>query len=488
MSVRIRVLTYLTALTGIALAVAGSTAFAIERARLDNEIGTDLTLRADDLHTLVAEGDPVTGATFVDAESILREAMRRVVASPTESAVALLAGEARFVPGGDEILRLETDDALLAAATDAATSGTVAVQSLTTEQADYRFLAVPIADATGAVQGVMVYAADHGAIMSALVDTFEVYVVVALISLAAIAVFGYVTVGRLLEPIRLLDQTARRISTTDLSDRIPIVGNDDLARLSETVNQMLDRIERAFSDQSQLLDDASHELRTPLTIVRNRLELLEPRDSEAVVAARDELLDEVTRMSRLVDDLVTLAKADRPEFLRLAPVDLAELTDVALSRASQLGPRIWTTEAIAEGVVEADAERLTQAWLQLSANAVRFSEPGTAITLGSEVRVTVDGVPEFRLWVRDEGIGIAHEDIERIRSRFGRVDTRVDGTGLGLPIVTAIAEAHEGRLDIESTPGRGSTFSIVAPAYAPRHEEPAPASPWDDPAAEGARA
>ncbi|WNM26939.1 HAMP domain-containing sensor histidine kinase [Demequina capsici] len=485
-SVRVRVLVYLSVLTGVALAVAGTTAFVIERARLDREITEDLVLRANDLQSLVADGDPVTGEAFTDAESILREAMRRVVATPTESAVALIDGTPRFVPGGSDVLRLDADQELLTDASAAAASGTLNVRALTTAQADYRYLAVPVVSDSGDVQGIVIYGVDRGATVAALQDTFRVYAMVGLLSLVAITGFGYVTVGRLLEPIRLLDATARRISTSDLSERIPIVGDDDLARLSETVNQMLDRIERAFSEQSRMLDDASHELRTPLTIMRNRLELVEPRDPDSVVSTRDDLLGEVTRMSRLVDDLVTLAKADRPEFLRLDAVDLAELTELAHARAETLGPRRWKLDAVAEGVVEADRERLTQAWLQLSANALRFSEPGTLVALGSSIGVNDAGVPEVRLWVRDEGVGIAAEDMDRIRSRFGRAGDDRDGAGLGIPIVSAIVAAHEGRLDIESRPGAGSTFTMTLPAYAPRAKDPALSSPWADDAVEEA--
>ena len=476
-SVRMRVLIYLTVLTAVALAVAGTTAYVIERSRIDARIEADLALRAAGLSGVAAEVDPATGEPYLDAEAILREEIRRVVATPTEGAVALIAGVPRFIPRGEDVLRPEQDAELLTAAL-AVAGGTPEVRAITTDRADYRYVSMPAVDASGALQGVVVYAVDRGAMIAEVTDTFRVYALVALLSLMAISGFGYFTVGRLLEPIRLLDSTARRISTTDLSERIPIVGDDDLARLSHTVNQMLDRIERAFSEQSRILDDASHELRTPLTIMRNRLELLEPRDPDAVVTSRDDLLDEVQRMSRLVDDLVTLAKADRPEFLALAPVDLSELTELALARARALGLRAWTLDAVAEGTIEADAERLVQAWLQLSANAVKFSDDGSAIALGSSVKVDDDGTARVRLWVRDHGIGISEADIETVLSRFGRVDATVEGAGLGLPIVTAVAAAHDGVLDVRSELGHGSTFSIVIPAYSPQESPVVPQSPW----------
>lgn len=475
-SVRVRVLIYLTVLTAVALAVAGTTAYVIERSRIDARIETDLALRAAGLSGVAAESDPATGEPYTDAEAVLREEIRRVVATPTEGAVALIDGVPRFIPRGDDVLRPDQDDGLLTAALAAAEEDPQ-VRAITTDRADYRYVSMPAVDAAGELQGVVVYAVDRGAMVAEVTDTFRVYAMVAALSLVTISGLGYFTVGRLLEPIRLLDSTAQRISTTDLTERIPIVGDDDLARLSHTVNQMLDRIERAFSEQSRMLDDASHELRTPLTILRNRLELLEPRDSDAVVAARDELLDEVSRMARLVDDLVILAKADRPEFLLLAPVDLAALTHVALARAQALDNREWTVDAVAEATVEADGERLVQAWLQLCANAVKFSPDDCRVALGSSIAVDEDGIARVRMWVRDQGVGISPEHIETVLSRFGRVDPTRDGAGLGLPIVSAVAEAHGGELDIRSEPGHGSTFTIIVPAYSPSGAEVRPSSP-----------
>jgi signal transduction histidine kinase len=273
-------------------------------------------------------------------------------------------------------------------------------------------------------------------------------------------VVGWVVAGRLLAPLRLLGATAQRITDSDLTDRIPTSGDDDVSELTRTVNAMLDRLETAFDSQRQLLDDAGHELRTPLTILRGHLELLDPTDVADTAATRALALDEVDRMHRLVEDLVTLAKAERPDFVRLAPVDVGRLTDDVLDKARTLGERRWSIDQRAEANVLLDAQRITQALLQLAANAVKFSDEGTTVALGSAVR---EG--RVRLWVRDEGQGISPEDAGRIFERFarGHGGRGVEGSGLGLPIVRAIAEAHGGTIRLDSRPGRGSTFTLDLP-------------------------
>lgn len=439
------------------LAVAGVTAYLIERTRLDNDITDGLRIRTVAFVELAQAPDPTTGAPFASSEDLMRETMIRVVASPTESAVAHLGATPLFVPSDPQRLRLEEDQQLLQIAADNATE-TVMVRTAVTDKAEYRYTAVPIIEPDGDVVGVFTIATDRGVRVAELDETFRVYALVALVALAMISVFAWTTVGRMLQPISVLHSKAKRISEYALSERIPVTGHDDLARLTRTVNGMLDRLERAFADQRHLLDDASHELRTPLAIIRTNLELLEPRDPADVERVQQELLDEVNLMSRLVDDLVTLAKADRPEFVMREDADLADLTTTTFSRARALGERDWQLDEVGTGVVHVDAQRITQAWLQLAANAVKFSDPGTAIGIGSRVIRQ-----EVHLWVRDEGYGIAPEDQERVLERFSRVDATAEGAGLGLPIVNAIAAAHGGRLVVQSTLGQGSTFTLVVP-------------------------
>ena len=180
-------------------------------------------------------------------------------------------------------------------------------------------------------------------------------------------------------------------------------------------------------------------------------------------------LDELDRMNRYVNELILLAKSERPDFLRFGAVDLAELTEGMRVRATALEPeRTWQVEDVAHSVIEADSDRLNQAWLNLVSNAVQHTSPGGVIALGSTV---VDG--HARLWVRDDGPGVSVAEQDHIFERFGRGgDTqtrRNEGTGLGLAIVNAIARAHGGWAYVDSRPGQGARFTITIPV-APRGE------------------
>ena len=236
---------------------------------------------------------------------------------------------------------------------------------------------------------------------------------------------------------------------------------------------MLERLDAGFSAQRQFLDDAGHELKTPLTVLRGHLELLDPDDPEEVRETRDLLLSESDRMSRLVGDLIVLAKSRRPDFLTPAPVDLATLTPTLLATARGLGDRDWQLDEVADGTVVVDEQRITQAVLQLADNAVKHTVPGDTVAIGS---ARDRGV--LRLWVRDTGPGVPEHHRDAVFERFGRGDVRPgdEGFGLGLSIVRAIAEAHGGTVTVtDARPGGtppGARFELVLPAT------PEETSPW----------
>jgi signal transduction histidine kinase len=239
-------------------------------------------------------------------------------------------------------------------------------------------------------------------------------------------------------------------------------GSDEIAELGRTFNGMLDRLEIAFAGQKEFLTDVSHELRTPITVIRGNLETLgdSPAEREEAIAV---IQDELDRMSRYVDDLLLLTKAPRPDFLRLGPIDIDLFTHDLFAKARSLGDRDWRLDGTGVGIVIADQHRLTQAVMNLADNAVRHTRDGDSIWLGSSLVGDT-----ARLWVRDEGPGVHAADADRIFDRFARGhDSRReqgDGAGLGLSIVRAIAEAHGGRVELDSRPGMGSTFTIVLPA------------------------
>ncbi len=157
-------------------------------------------------------------------------------------------------------------------------------------------------------------------------ETVRDLVLVSLASLALAGLASWVVAGRILRPVRLVRQTAAEISEQDLTRRIPVEGSDEISGMAATFNAMLDRLEDAFAAQRRFVDDAGHELRTPITVVRGHLELMgdDPVEREQTIALVTQELD---RMARIVTDLLALAKADRPDFVRLGePVDMAQLT------------------------------------------------------------------------------------------------------------------------------------------------------------------
>jgi signal transduction histidine kinase len=293
--------------------------------------------------------------------------------------------------------------------------------------------------------------------------------IVALVAVVALVLAGlasWLVAGRVLEPVRLVRQTAEQISESDLRRRIPVTGHDDVARLASTFNRMLDRLERAFATQRQFVDDAGHELRTPITVVRGHLELLDddPADRQR---ALDLVMDELDRMNRIVDDLLLLAKAERPDFLRLGDVVVPELIVDVVAKARALGPRRWAIDEMADVVVLADEQRLTQALMQLAANAVQHTVAEDRIGVGSRVEHG-----RLLLWVSDHGTGVGAADHERIFERFQRAaGSKREGAGLGLAIVRSIAHAHGGEVRLESDTGRGATFTLDLPLHLVDHRE-----------------
>ncbi|WP_253908470.1 sensor histidine kinase [Arthrobacter sp. H41] len=468
-TVRSRVLGAVLMLSALGLLVAGTTAYALERANLNAQMDDSLARSFGEFETLLDTGiDPATRAGFVEAEQLVYLVMQRTLPAPHEGMMGVRDGQAILVANESVNVRLEDDPELISAVAGQAGSPTVRISTFTTSSATYRALTVPVQLAQDPQPTVFVLAFDTHAERSQLNQTFGTFALISLGTLLLIGVVGWLLVGNLLQPVRRLRNTARQISDSDLSQRIAVTGNDDLSDLSRTFNAMLDRLEGSFTSQRQLLDDVGHELRTPITIVQGHLELQDSSDRADVDAVRGVALDELGRMRFLVDDLVTLAGSSRPDFVRAEPSDIGRLTDEVLDKARGLGNRRWAVDSRAEGFFRIDERRITQAWLQLAANAVKFSAEGSTVTLGS--RLEPEGL---RLWLRDEGVGIPRADRQRIFERFtrGANSKRAEGSGLGLTIVEAIVRAHGGIVELESAPGSGSTFILNFP-HAPVAAQP----------------
>ncbi len=473
LTVRARILAAVLVLSALALAAAGGTAWALQRARVDLSIDDTLRRTVTELRTLAETGvDPDTGEPFRDSDRLLYTMMSREVPATNEGMIAFIRDNLRYRT--QEIgVPLALDPEFVHAVADSWQSDEVRIDTLRTAEREYRYATVPV-QVGDSTPGAMVLAFDRGAEQAQVGDTFRTYAIVAVASLLLLAVVAWVLSGRLLRPLRTLRATAEQISETDLSRRIPVGGHDDLSDLARTFNDMLARLETSFRSQRQLLDDAGHELRTPITIVRGHLELMDPTDAQDAGETRELALRELDRMHRLADDLVMLAKSEAPDFVRTEPTHVGTLLDHVLDQARQLGDRRWRVSERVEAVAELDQQRVTQALLQLAANAVKFSDDGSTVCLGA-------GIHECRvaLWVQDEGIGIPPDEQDRVFDRFAQVagphGHPGTGSGLGLSIVAAIAGAHGGTVTVSSEPGVGSRFTLLLPA--PGVE---PAQPTDD--------
>ncbi|WP_158277155.1 sensor histidine kinase [Serinibacter arcticus] len=457
-SIRARILLALVGLSAVALGAAGATLYGIERDRLEERMDDSLARTVAEVRAIAENDvDPATGAPFASAEDLLYFALQRYVPSDNEAAFSVGAtGVLQY----SELNRLrpDTDGELVGSLAGAAERTDVAIERLRTATADYRYVVLPV-QVGETPPAALVVVFDRTAELATLTPTFRLYTLIAAIALLGIAVAGWLIVEKILEPLRLLRRTAQEIGSGDLERRIPVVGNDDLADMSVTINDMLARLEGAFTAQQQLLDDVGHELRTPLTVVRGHLELMDPDDVADATATRTLALDELDRMYHLVDDLMTIARVDRPDFVSPRACDVAGLTDDVLAKARSLGERRWRLDALAEGEARLDPQRITQALLQLASNAVRYSADGSTVGVGSAWNGS-----DLELWVRDEGIGIAEDEQELVLERFARGrGATTDSTGLGLAIVSSIARAHGGEVRIVSAPGRGTTVTIVVP-------------------------
>lgn len=462
--VRVRLTVLFVLMTVAALVLSGVTAYLLQRASVHERIENALERTVTELNLLSQNGVvPDTGKPISSASELIEVAMVRTLPVRNEGLLGLENGKATLGAAEAVELRLEEDPELVAWALEREDSDVVRVSTVTTQEATYRAAVVPVGGTAPADRGALLVAFDVEAEIDELQETYSGYALAAGVSSLLVVLLAWIVLRRVFAPLDQLGATVRTITERDLARRVPVTGHDDVAQLGTGVNEMLERLEAAFASQRQLLDDVGHELRTPITIVQGNLEVMDPEDSEDVRESMDISLDELQRMRRLVDDLVLLAKTARPDFVSPEPVDVAVLTSSVLDKASQLGEREWLLESTAETTALLDVQRITQAWLQLASNAVRYSEDGTRVQLGTAVEGRT-----LRLWVRDQGIGVAPEDRERIFERFGRgASTRQEGSGLGLTIVSAIAAAHGGRVTLESVEGTGSVFTMEIPLRTP---------------------
>ncbi|WP_225859601.1 sensor histidine kinase [Streptomyces albicerus] len=481
-SARVRILLWLLLVMAVAFAAVATTTRSILLRDVDTRVNGLLAQETGEFANFEERGvDPETGRPFTDPGRLLRVFLERQYADPDEELMGLLAGPEGANPAKivqDREIPVELPLHRDTAARRAIFQSTESTGTLHRAAGEIRWAKVAVARSGGEPEAAFVVAFHPGREQDRADEVFRILLAICGVALLMTTGIGWVVAGRILKPVRLVRTAAAQLTGQDLTRRIPVHGHDDIAALAETFNAMLDRLERAFAAQREFVDDAGHELRTPITIVRGHLELMgdDPAEREETVRL---VTDELDRMSRIVEDLLLLAKAERPDFVRPEPVQLAELTADVFVKARTLGDRRWELAEVADGEARLDPQRITQAMVQLAQNAVQHTVPGQSVRIGSRLVGAYGGHGghggHIELYVADSGPGVQPQDVEVIFERFrrgtARRGTRGSGAGLGLSIVRAIAEGHGGgQVRLRETEGGGATFVIVldsAPALLP---------------------
>ncbi len=311
--------------------------------------------------------------------------------------------------------------------------------------------------------GVM--AAQHG--------IARAFALVAALSLLLALVASYLAGTSVTAPLRRMAAVAARVDAGDLEPRLRVddTHGTELRVLADAFNHMLDRLSAAFEGQRGFIADASHELRTPLTVIRGQLEVLaamEHPSPEHVARVERVVQAEVTRMTRLVDDLLVLAAAEQVDFVTPEPIDVSPFVSELWDGLSLTADRRFELGAVPNGTLIADPDRLAQGVRNLARNAIEHTVPGDGL-----VRLEVETLPGGRIAfaVIDDGPGIPAADRERVFERLYRTDRarsrNSGGAGLGLSIVRAIAEAHRGSVQASEAAGGGARVELVLPGYSP---------------------
>ena len=286
--------------------------------------------------------------------------------------------------------------------------------------------------------------------------------------LAFCAFSGLFFIRSIVRPIRYVSNIARKIAMGDFESRIEIKKNDEIGELCDTINYMASELSQAENLKNDFISSVSHELRTPLTAIRGWGETAKMSlgtDEALVSRGLDVVLSEADRLSGLVEELLDFS---RMETGRLSVVSqelnisdiLSESVDMYIELARKQGIELIYTRSAEDMTVSGDPNRLKQVFINIIDNAVKYTESGG--------QVLVDQTAEegcVRITVKDTGVGIPAQDIDRVKEKFYKANKTVRGSGIGLAVADEIIEQHKGLLFIESDEGVGTTVTIVLPLY-----------------------
>jgi two-component system, OmpR family, sensor kinase len=477
-TIRRRLTFWYTVALGVTVVVFGTLLYLERRASSVRELDQRLLLEADLADRWLSESYNVLGRIVTTAGSrpaldpgisAYLEAVRDyLVVADTNGQVLALSDVARELDGGD-LQRL----------TSALDSLKVRKQSgsldLGAPIGSVRYLAVRVERAGPEVGGVLV-ATSLSRVAFGPEALLQSMLLIAPVILVGAAVVGYWLAGTTLRPVEVIMDEVDAISDGRSLHRrlaVPISG-DEMARLALTVNRMLARLEQSFGSLHRFTADASHEMKTPLMVLRAGVEraLVHPGVPGEILQSLDETLAQINQMSEMVENLLTLARADEGRApLAVEECDLRDIIGDVAETAGMLGESagITVTSNIPTTPVRmaVDRHRIREMLLNLVTNAIKYTQPGGTVALGLSQE---DGSVVFT--VIDTGIGIAPGDLPHIFDRFWRADPARSrtgdrpGTGLGLAITKWIAEAHGGSITVQSRPGRGTVFTVRLPMEA----------------------
>lgn len=458
LSVRTRIVAVITIVAAVGLLSVGAAVYLVERQRILEQVDARLQANLDSARFIVAEGDPEADA-WASSSDALRTVVQRMSPDDNTGAAGLVDGEVAFVPGLALDVDLQSAPGFAQYAAHQS-AGDPVIGTYAEDGVIWQYLVAPIAvqNSPEPAEVLFVLAYDVEAELAEINVAARVFLIASAIALAVIAAAGTIVATRLLRPLRQMRETAEKVSAQSLSERLPIIGRDDVSELAQTMNDMLDRLDDALDSQRRLLSDVGHELKTPITIVRGYVEVMDPSDPADVRETQELAVDELDRMGRLVQDLAGAASLHGPSPVQPRAVDTLDLVRQIAKKAEGIAGAEVELGPIADVVAVVDPERITQAILQLAQNAVTHG--GGRLMIGCR---TADADVEF--WVRDHGPGVPDATKTDMFDRFHRgADTAGrSGSGLGLNIVKVIAAAHGGTAHVADAQGGGAVFVLRVP-------------------------
>jgi len=449
MSLRVRLTLLYSTFTGGILLIFGAAVYLLVSATLLNQVDSMLAKVAQDISN-------ITRVNSVGELNILTLPPLDMTAN---AFVQVWGGDGKIVATSPSIGRL-------AQPLDAAALklGKVIYEYSMLEGARLRVLTVPL-QVGGRAIGVMQVAASMGVVDTTRNNLVSIMLGVAVAAVALAALVSWNLLGRELAPLEEVAETVDQINhADDLSRRVPYHGNrqNEIGNLVESFNQTLERLESLFTSQQRFLADVSHELRTPLTVIKGNVDLIR-RMKQADEESLASIDQEAGRLTRLVGGLLLLAQAESGKLaLNIQPVELdLLLTEVFTETRVLAGSKVKVhLNEIDQVLTQGDRDRLKQVLLNLVANAIQYSPQG------GEVFLSLKKIgKQARVIIRDTGAGIPAADLPHIFDRFYRAEkartrSASSGFGLGLSITKWIVEHHNGRIEVASKEGEGTTFII----------------------------